>query len=110
MGQRWIVCACLRRDYGASDCIWKKKIEYSHSHLAVLCYDAHSEIQSHIYQEQRVWKHVKSLPSQPAVAVQKRYLHGDPNQVQKCDSHHAHDVVTPTGSQNICVPQILLSM
>lgn len=71
---------------------------WGRSHLAVLCDDAHSEVEGHVYQEEGVWEDVEALPRQPAVAVQEGDLHGDPDQVEEGDGHHAHDVVTPAGS------------
>lgn len=54
MGSRFVlmcVCVCV---YLSSEGLKSPKIERSHSHLHVLCYDAHTEIQAHIYQEQCV--------------------------------------------------------
>lgn len=72
------------------------------SHLAVLCDDAHSEVERHVYQEEGVGEDVEALPRQPTVAVQEGDLHGDPNQVEECDGHHAHDVVAPAGGGQQC--------
>lgn len=76
------------------------EIERSPSHLAVLGYDTHAEVQGHVDQEQRVRKHVEPLPGQPAVPVQEGDLHWDPDEVEERDGHHAHDVVTPAGEES----------
>lgn len=88
------MCESVR---GLSSRRLRLKIALGRSHLAVIRDDAHSEIESHVYQEEGVWEDVEALPRQPTVAVQEGNLHGDPNQVQECDGHHAHDVVTPAG-------------
>lgn len=81
------------------DCVWKVEWVATLSHLGVLRYDAHPEVQDHVHQKQRVREHVEALPRQPAVAVQEGDLHGNPDQVQEGDGHHDHDVVTPAGGQ-----------
>ena len=64
-------------------------------YLAVLGYDAHPEVQRHVDEEQRVGEDVEALPAQAVHPVQEGDLHGDANQVQERDGHHAHDVVAP---------------
>lgn len=91
------MCSSARRLHSSRLCL---NAEYSHSHLAVLGYDAHSEIQSHVDQEECVWKHVKPFPCQAAGSVHEGYLHGNANQVEERDGHHAHDVVTPAGKDH----------
>ena len=63
--------------------------------LAVLRDDAHAEVERHVDEEQRVGEDVEALPAQAVHPVQEGDLHGDADQVEERDGHHAHDVVTP---------------
>ena len=64
-------------------------------YLAVLGYDAHAEVQRHVDEEQRVGEHVEAFPAEAVHPVQEGDLHGNADQVEEGDGHHAHDVVAP---------------
>lgn len=66
-------------------------------YLTVISNDTRPKVQGDVNQEERVREHVEPLPAHAALAVQESNLHGDPDQVQKGNSHHAHDIITPNG-------------